>query len=844
MLKHITMKKLFFSILLLNIIVNTYAQEGAFNKVTLLSNKMTVFTHELDSILKKSITEDVDSTSGVIINSIGSAVSLLQKEVNTIDTANIKEHTIKQELLIIKNTSVKIYGLRRLIFPIQELLESKMDVDRNKLYHNLDSIIKLINIESLILSVASRRLDSITKKVNFPIRYNLYRSSDTDINYTFNSWNNYIRDEIAATQESEEEDQPKFKGDLYFWDKSYTPYPWGKVKRTIDIIPDIAEDDCKFCGYRVLYNPCTNCTNMFLNDCEDEAEDNTHYCTPKDPCNKYDELKTKKEKFIQVGKPFQYRLVGIDLGTHDVEINHEIISDNNPGDIALLTFQLLNGIPYADLSTVLNNYKFKNDYVYLAIKKDMEVESFPSCTAADENKQSLRDKKANLDAILLAFRKTGKLPSGIDTLKLISEIESVSKEYNENKNKCAADKLKVEYETNKMEYDNVIDEVNSVFGQLADYFALKINNNCTDLSVYDTELKTILDNIKTTFKCDSWYDPVSCLNSLIKEKRIPLEKTISKIKDAKLEKYFDDFDVVVKSVKDNEAIVTKNKELISKLFIKKDIYTQISIPEIDRFTDAIKININVAPKENNKGGTFVKATHTFYTRGGWDFSAGTGILVTGLRNPTYSFIQDTEDGEAGYRLARNFSKSGISSINLGVSVQSFFMFRFPYHIYVGPTIGAGVTFGIDRSQISGSMLFGGALMFGTYPKIALSCGFALSSIQRPDASYNIPDFPGAQSPVFFKGDKPANIDYTLSFKPNWFVSLTVNFGKPPVKPTPLEPTGVKKKEEDTAAKTTKEEKEKQESNTEEKEVIKVVEDKTKSMTIPADFKFKKISIKN
>jgi ElaB/YqjD/DUF883 family membrane-anchored ribosome-binding protein len=531
-------------------------------------------------------------------------------------------------------------------------------------------------------------------------------------------------------------------------------------------------DDLNFCGYRLRYNPYSNCS------CLDTGICNT--CT--NALTSHYKGVGKKMSNLRVGSPFMFEVRGLNPLKYD--ISAEINQVSNEQDIS----QLMNY-----LTAVFPNLGL--------IQLAAPLGPSPTPAPATESK----GKCASCNAINDAIDKNKKQIFDMNP----DDLGTVNHMIHENEEVCvkSADcqppsnhimkrqdtmgtaigilltinRLEKKYDAKKEELDNEIKKFTKDFGELlAKDRGCEFGNETTLLKGQSESVLTKAQELKTMG------EGIRAQASQIKDKYFSeaataLEQCIKKKTYNTLH---------------NDTLINQATSNIQNLFNSVVAngftpYYRFNVTHIARNTDYVDIEMTVTNKNSkdkdgkirNVAGYSVTGKNghiSIPTFGGVNFAFGTGLVVTGFSNPTYSLSPDSVSvvgssgrdsiASRGNRLMRTSQANTRNSLNIGVAAQAFITYRAKNFWYFGGTVGLAFT-----SDKNGSLLLGGAILYGKTVKVGLSGGYALSTVNVPTGNHSIGSENGARSIEYvnYKSDK---VETSIGFQHNWFVGLTLNFG--------------------------------------------------------------------
>lgn len=472
--------------------------------------------------------------------------------------------------------------------------------------------------------------------------------------------------------------------------------------------------DEQTCGYVVEYDVCTNCYSIFKTKIAREKGKNL---VKNFICVK------KKVKSIKAGKAVQFRMDGLNLVKYNTTVR-SYADTSQTGWQALITnaANFFTGIGVPSVS--LGDVPFVDDCKPVA-SDDAQTKLMRECNC-EADKQ-----KNNLKQAVEAYE--------IEVIKMAGDMEEIRT------------------------------------------YLLRLNDaaDCGNFTSINTDKDKIISVLATRYGSGT-HNIVSKMKELHLQKRKDIENIyakITKVKSGECKNIKDELSEFKQQADKFDADLDKFQSLVTSLNTKIPAYFHYNIPQVP-VADAIGFLVTVEPGDTMlRGGIRVSEQPIeIPVHGGVRLHIGTGLLLTGFRNDSYSLVteQDTSNG-SGKRLVRN-SLTDINKLNVGFSVLGFASTPLPNvkHVSLGGCFGVGFA-----SDLNFSFLLGGTVMFGKFPKIGLSGGYALSSVKTPISSINMPAFNGARSELVDNSITDANKLLEYDFKSNWFFSITVDFGKPP-----------------------------------------------------------------
>jgi hypothetical protein len=468
---------------------------------------------------------------------------------------------------------------------------------------------------------------------------------------------------------------------------------WGTVHGEHNYTgPCLCPTDDHYCGYKLLYNPFTNCHELQIGKCSDGL-----------PVLKpYESRLNSRNMNVRIGEPIMIEALGLNPLKYDIVIDG--IQQSNEQNIGQLVSS------------------FQSFFTPAFGPFPLEGKFAPTkCTTAKEDLKSKTQQytrgmyliNETFKEMLWSYRDLCDADSGCQFVDILNGLK---------------------------------DDRNYIFG---------IIGGMKDLSATINE---IVDSKKGTLLQVCTDDELKKLAQNVSDQIATGDKKIAEIKS---------------------KIDSMRLDLLFP-------YVRYVIPQVAKNTDYLDIGFAIKPKNasgsSNTGGYISDAKHkiTLATFRGINFAFGTGMVVTGYSNPTYQLIPDStytvgaggrdSISSRGTRLLRTSDKTQRLTANVGISAQAFISYRCRNFFYVGATIGAAFT-----SDKNASVLLGGSIIWGKTVKVALSGGLAVSTLQVPKGIYTIADTRGAQS-VEYVSYKSGDVEYNYSFRPNWFMSLTLNFG--------------------------------------------------------------------
>jgi hypothetical protein len=490
------------------------------------------------------------------------------------------------------------------------------------------------------------------------------------------------------------------------------------------------------------------------------------------PCKK---ACSREYKSVPVGEPLMLELSGVNPYKYDLSIKGEAISTSNIQAFELLMQYLPNiGGQFPEFQSGLKAFE--------------NTASPPSGSAKAAKKDPCKLCKDRLKKLNTAFNQDTIYNAKISLLKRFKDSLAIAIA-DCNNNVCmkeldslkALDKLVdvlIEIEDSLEQYNSLgkgIDSLKDKFVCL--YQSLLNDNNSTCFHMMIVGLRGARAGIKSD---------------------ILLMRQIQKIVLAKytaLIVTYSDFKIPLRDRRTAlESTFAANNVAFDSLGIRlsrivldfPESYLRFVIPEVDGLTDYIDVTAGVKLKEGVKSITTYSSDPEKFkisipTCKGVHFAFGSGVVATGFSQAQYGLFNDSLFGQspstgkdtllsAGKRLERLSDKNRSKDLNIGIGFQAFISYRTRNYCYVGATLG--VAYSSDNTV---SLLVGPSFLAGKKVKLGISCGMAVSTYKTPKGNYTLGDTKGSRSAEFvnYKDD---NITYDTRFRPNWFASITLDFG--------------------------------------------------------------------
>jgi hypothetical protein len=538
-------------------------------------------------------------------------------------------------------------------------------------------------------------------------------------------------------------------------------------------------DKCgSFYGYKIHYDPTTNRTCI--------SYSNSDSC----PCNKSDLFKPIKfkdsyrfnHKSVKINKPILFQIDDINLLKYNVIV--EGMSENLGSDPGKVT-DAFQKVFSASIPLMNSGMMEEAANYYDSVPKKV----YPNCKSCKDNYDDIftkiKDYDVKLDDIMKDYYDL------IDTCMRYNGLcQGDSQEILKYRELSMGLVGKAAIESTESTFSAEMFSINTAYQNIVtDYSTIK---TC-DLGIEGLRAR-ICANIQTIGRIINPSTGIYTLSDF----EIYQKQSIKNFENLKINMDPIIFNKFFKDSWDEEILTPletfkdETKKMMTSIQAIVDagipVFYRYNMPMIESNADRVTFQLSIKPRsESSSSGYHINNQPIrISTKGGVHFDYGIGLMVNGQRNPAYDLIYNygvlrdtankpikTSTGDTiqviGQHLERNNNNN--KKPNVGICAQAFIMARLGNYHYLGGTIGAGFT-----SDINGAILIGASYMWGSFPKIAISSGFSLSTRREPTKFYRMDEKTPDQSPVILPVEDH-KIKYDYKVVPNWFVSITIGFGK-------------------------------------------------------------------